>query len=154
VLNGLRKELSANSFKDFETLSNLKLPETVRRDLIEQVRELAQIEMRNALVIMKEPGYAERPVLDPNDTMAKIIALSPAVGTEIAARYATKKIPTTAFVQQSWPTIRDEVLRYGSDADVRDLALDARAEGYGFGADRVKRPQKRRIQISPAGAGH
>ena len=93
-------------------------------------------------------------MLDVNDTMTKIRALSPAVANEIATRYATNKIPMTSSVQQSWPTLRDEVLRNGSEADVLDLALDARADGYEFGGDRVKRPQKRKITIQPAAPAH
>jgi hypothetical protein len=149
VLNGLRKELSTNSFRDFETLTNLKMDDRTRRDLIDNVRELAQMEMRNALVILKEPGYAGRPVLDVNDTMTKIRAASPAVVDEIATRYATGKIYTTASVQSAWPILRDELARHGSDADVRDLSLDAKADGYEFGGERAKRPQKRRVTIAP-----
>jgi hypothetical protein len=149
VLNGLRKELSGNTFRDFETLTNLKLDPEKRRGLIENIRELAQTEMRNALVILKEPGYATRPVLDVKDTMTKLQALSPEVANEIATRYATGKIYTTASVQQAWPILRDELARHGSEADVADLAMDAKAEGYEFGGDRVKRPQKRRVTIQP-----
>lgn len=150
LLTGLRKELAANAFKDFETGTNLKLDPDKRARLTDDIRELAQTEMRNALVILKEPGYADRQVLDVNDTMGKIAALSPAVAAEIATRYATSKIYNTASVQQAWPILRDEINRHGSDADVRDLALDAKAEGYEFGGDRAKKPQKRRVTIQPS----
>jgi hypothetical protein len=152
LLNGLRRELTSNAFRDWETLTNLKLPDTKRRDLIDNIRELAQMEMRNALVIVGEPGYVGRPVLDVSDTMTKIRALSPAVANEIETRYATNRIYTTKSVQQAWPILRDEVVRHGSEADVRDLALDAKAEGYEFGGERVRKPAKRRISIQPLAA--
>jgi hypothetical protein len=152
LLNGLRKELSRNTFRDFETLTNLKLDPERRRLLDENVRELAQMEMRNALVILGEPGYVGRPVLDTRDTMTKIRAASPEVANEIATRYATAKIYTTDAVRQAWPILRDEVKRHGSDADVRDLAYDAKAEGYEFGGERVKKQQKRRVTVQPAAA--
>lgn len=148
LLNGLRRELSNNTFTGFESQARLKLDPEKRRDLIANVRELAQIEMRNALVIMKEPGYANRPLLDPNDTMAKIVAQSAAVGTEIATRYATAKIYTTDAVAKAWPKLRDEVVKNGSEADVRGLAFDAKGDGWEFGGDKAKKPPKRRLPVA------
>ncbi len=152
VLTGLRKELTTNTFRDFETLTRLKLDDYKRRDLLDNIRELGQMEMRNALVIMKEPGYETRPLLDPNDTMDKIVALSPEIGTEIASRYATSRIYTTVAVQKAWPQFRDELVRNGSEADIHGLAIDAKGEGYEFGGERAKRPQKRRVTIQPSTA--
>lgn len=150
LLNGLRRELSTNTFRDFETLQRLKLDPAKRRDIIENVRELAQMEMRNALVIMKEPGYESRPLLDTNDTMEKIVHLSPEIGAEIATRYATSRIYTTAAVQKAWPEVRDELVRSGSDADIHGIALDAKGDGYEFGGERVRRPVKRRVAVPAA----
>ena len=148
LLNGLRRELSNNTFAGFESQARLKLDPEKRRDLIANVRELAQMEMRNALVIMKEPGYANRPLLDPNDTMAKIVAQSADVGAEIATRYATAKIYTTNAVVKAWPKLRDEVIKAGSEADVRGLAFDAKGDGWEFGGDKTKKPPKRRLPVA------
>lgn len=147
TLNGLRAELTKNTFRDFETLTRLKLDPEKRRDLISNIRELAQMEMRNALVIMKEPGYEGRPIFDPNDVMERIVHLSPEIGAEIAARYATNRIYTTTATQQAWPKLRDQLVRSGSEADIRDLAYDAKSAGYEFGGERVKKPVKRRTVI-------
>lgn len=150
LLNGLRRELSTNVFRNFETLERLKLDPVKRRDLNENIRELAQMEMRNALVIMREPGYEGRPLLDPNDTMEKIVHLSPEIGAEIATRYATSKIYTTGAIQKAWPELRDELVRSGSEADIHGLAYDAKADGYEFGGERVKRPARRRLPVPAA----
>lgn len=150
LLGNLRRELSDNSFRDFETLTRLKLDPEKRRDLISNIRELSQMEMRNALVIMKEPGYEGRPVLDTRDTMDKIQNLSPEIAKEVATRYATARIYTTASVQAAWPRLRDELVHNGSDADIKDLSLDAKADGYEFSGERVRRPVKRRVQMSGA----
>jgi hypothetical protein len=64
-----------------------------------------------------------------------------------AATGATARIYTTAAVQKAWPQFRDELVRSGSEADVHGLAIDAKLEGYEFGGDRAKRPQKRRVTI-------
>jgi hypothetical protein len=152
LLNGLRRELANNSFRDFATLNHLALDPEKRRALTDNVRELAQMEMRNALVILRAPAYEGRPVFDVNDVMGKIAAQSPQIATEIATRYATAKIYTTQAVQKAWPQLRNEVVQSGSQADVAGLMLDAKADGYEFGGDRVKRPAVRRVFV-PAAAG-
>jgi hypothetical protein len=105
--------------------------------------------MRNGFVIMKEPGYANRPVMTLDDTMARIRSISPEVGNEIAARYATSKIYRADAVAKSYAPMQSAVLREGGEADLSNFTDDAQAQGYEFGAERVKRPQKRRIEIRP-----
>lgn len=144
LLNGLRRELTENTFRNFEGGENIKMDPVTRRDLIENVRELAQMEMRNSFVIMKEPGYAGRALLDVSDTMAKIRAASPTVADEIATRYATAKIYKTEIVAKAYPKLRDELIRGGSDADLSQFVEKG---DYEFGGEKVRKPQKRRIQI-------
>jgi hypothetical protein len=90
--------------------------------------------MRNAFVIMKESGYAGRPLISPQASMDKIRALSPIVAEEITARYATSKIYGTVAVAAAYPELQQSLVRDGSQADVTGLAFDARADGYEFGA--------------------
>lgn len=152
VLSNLRRELTDNTFKDFASLQRMKLDPEKRRDLINNIRELSQAEMRNALVITKEPGYEGRPVFDTNDIFDRIRDKSPEIANEIATRYAVAKIYKTEAVQNAWPKLRDEIVQNGSKADVRGLTYDAKAQGFAFDGTRVRRPQKRRVAIegSPA----
>ncbi len=150
MLNGLRKELGTNAQMTFGGREKIVLNPVQRRDLLENVRELAQMEMRNGLAIMGEAGFAGRPILDPNDTMAKIRAISPAVADEIATRYATAKIFSTESIRRSWPQLRDQLVRNGTEADIRGLSFDAKAEGYQFGGNRAKRPGITRLPIAGA----
>lgn len=154
LLNGLRRDLVGNTFNTFESGQPLKIDPTTRRDLIDNIRELAQLEMRNAFVVMKEPGYVGRPIISTETSMQKIRALSPVVADEIAARYATAKIYTTDAVAAAYPRLQQELVRDGSEADLGALAFDAKSDGYEFGGERVKRPQKRRLQIVPAAGVH
>lgn len=149
LLNGLRKDLVGNIFNTFEGREPLKIDPTTRRDLIDNIRELAQVEMRNAFVIIKEPGYADRPLISPQASMDKIRALSPLVADEITARYATAKIYTTDAVAVAYPQLQRALVRDGSQADLGALAFDAMADGYEFGGERVKKPAKRRLQVVP-----
>jgi hypothetical protein len=148
VLNGLRRELVDNAFRAYETGEPLKLNAASRRDLIENVRELAQMEMRNSFAIMKEPGYANRALLDTAPTLEKIRKIAPNVADEIATRYATQKIFTTKAAAAAYSQLQSMVLRDGSEADISGLVDDAKADGYEFGGERVRRPPKRRVPIS------
>lgn len=148
ILNQMRKELNDNTFRDFEEGQNTNLDPTTRRYLIENVRELAQTELRNALVIIKEPGYTGRQLFDLDVTMDKIKALSPVVYEEIRTRYATGKIPRTQDVAMAYQKMKADLLRNGSDADPGDYVTG----DYEFDGDRVKKPQKRRIEIAPSPA--
>ena len=149
TLNGLRQELSANRFAPYETGARVRLSPETRRDLLENIRELGQIEMANALNMVETPGFKGLPILDPNDAMAKIRALSPEVAAEVATRYATAKIYKTPAVIQAWPQVRDKVVRQGSRADLADQRDKVLGEGFEFDGDRVRKPQKRRAFIAP-----
>jgi len=107
------------------------------------------MEMRNAFVIMKEPGYANRQLLDAGPTMAKIAHISPAAADEIANRYTTNRINITDAVAKAYPRMERALLRDGSEADLLGLALDAKAEGYEFSGEKVRKPQMRRVMIPP-----
>ena len=74
---------------------------------------------------------------------------SPAVGDEIATRYATNKIYTTRAVADAYLQLERALARDGSEADLGGLVADAWTEGYEFGGEKAKRPQKRRVPIPP-----
>lgn len=150
LINGLRTPLSTNTYSEWQTREPKPMSPELRRDLIDELRKLGQMEMYNAFVIMKEPGYAKQPLQDVNEVFEKIRALSPDVARELATRYATMKIYSTEAVRDAWPTLKSELLRFGSGADIALLKGDARAAGYEFQGDRVRKPQKRRIPVAPS----
>lgn len=150
TLNKLRKELGDNTFRSFETGENVKLDPVARRDLLDSVRELAQMEMRNAFVMMKEPGYIGRPLFDVNGPMDRIRHISPVVADEIATRYATAKVYETKAVASAFPQLQRELLRAGSQADLGEITDKVAESGYEFGGERVKKLQKRRTTIQPS----
>ena len=118
-----------------------------RRDVIDALRNLAALEQRNALVLTRQPGYEGRPLLSAEDQFAVIRAQSPAAADELATRYATMKVYPTATVAKLWPEMEKRLLADGSQAEVHEFGLDARGDGYAFGGDPVRRPQKRRTVI-------
>lgn len=154
LVNGLRKELATNNFAPYETSARTKLDPETRRDLLDNIRELGQMEMRNALAILGEPGFKGRPILDVSDVMLKIQHLSPEVARELATRYATAKIYKTSEVAKVWPRAQTDLVRFGSGADVQGFSYAAKQAGYEFDGTGVRKPAKRRVPIqgSPAGA--
>lgn len=152
LLADVRRELASNTLSTFGDRSAVPLNPEQRRDLLQNIRMLGQMEMRNAFVITGEKGYEGRPMYEPGDVLELIRNISPTTANEIATRYATAKIYSTNAVRQAWPRLRDELVRYGSQADIRSLAGDAKSEGYEFGGDRVRKPGVRRAPIAGADA--
>ena len=76
VSNKPRRDFVVND-RWWENNEPPKLHRSARLDLIDNVRERAQTDLRNALVIMKEPGYPNRAALHPNPNMERIYAISP-----------------------------------------------------------------------------
>jgi hypothetical protein len=68
----------------------------------------------------------------------------------IATRYATAKIAPTETTARLWPEAQKRLLAEGGEADLRELAFDAKADGFAFEGDRVKRAPKRRVEIPAA----
>lgn len=148
LLNGMRREMDKNNFAPWATKEAVKLTEDQRGNVRDNIRELAQMEMFNALTILKAPGYEGRAILDTLPTLEKIGKISPEVAEDIAARYATAKIYTTQAVRAAYPQLQRRLLQDGSNADIGDLAFDAKGEGYEFSGDRVRKPPKLRAPIS------
>lgn len=153
IVNGMRKEMATNNFATYEGGARIKLDPEMRRDLLDNIRELGQMEMRNALVILGEPGYKGRPMLDVNDVMTKIRHISPEVANELAVRYATAKIYKTDEIVKVWPKAQADLVRFGSGADIQGFSYQAKGSGTEFDGERVKKPPKRRAPIAGSPAG-
>lgn len=149
VLNAMAIDLQNNAVVAYREKEKIPLDPDQRRKLIDDVRTLAGAEMRNAFAITGEPGYQGRQVFDVNDYMDVIRKVSPAVADEIATRYATSKIPTTKAVQEIWPRLKSELVRYGTNAEIRSVAGEARVQGYEFAGHKAKKPGPIRVPIVP-----
>jgi conjugative element/phage-associated large polyvalent protein len=147
TINGYIRELTQNAQHAVETGERVEMDPQQRRQAIDNLRILTAMEQRNALVIAGEPGYAGRPLLSTEDQITTLRAVAPAVADEIATRYATAKIAPAATVAQLWPEAQKRLLTDGGEADLRELAFDAKADGFAFEDERVKRAPKRRVVI-------
>ncbi|MBP27842.1 LPD38 domain-containing protein [Methylobacterium sp.] len=150
VVGGLIKELTNNSQKTFEDGERIGMDPQKRRDVIDALRVLQAIEQRNAMVLTGQKGYEGRPMLSAEDQFAVLKAQSPVAAAELATRYATNKILPTDTVAKLWPEAQRRLLADGTQAEIRDLALDAKVDGWAFDGDAVRKPQRRRVGIDPS----
>ena len=135
VLNGLRSELIEDGARRLDNGQAITVTPEDRRSVLRAMRELGQMELRNSLVIVGEPGYAGRNLLDAYNPMARVRGISPVLADEIAARYTTAKIPPIEVTTAIYPRLEQELTTYGSDAHLGDLAREAAARGYAFGRE-------------------
>ena len=146
-LNEIARQLGNNTQANSETGQAFALTRPMRKAAIEAVHQLAAQEMRNALVMTNEPGYAGRNILDVNKQYAVIKAVSPTLADEVARRYAMAGVYKADAVARNWPDARKELLRAGSNADIGSITGTVADEGYEFGADRISRPRKPRLPM-------
>jgi hypothetical protein len=149
-ISGMINELNVNAQKQIEGGQTLTLNSRDRREAIDGLEQIKAMEQRNALVILGERGYEGRKLLSVEDEFGVLHAKLPAIAEELAARYATARIYKTEEEAKAWPQAQRRLLREGSAAELRDLALDVRAEGPAFEGARVSRPQRRRVVEIPA----
>jgi hypothetical protein len=53
-------------------------------------------------------------------------------------------------VAKLWPEAQKRLLADGTQAEIHDLALDAKADGWAFDGDAVRKPQRRRVSVDPS----
>jgi hypothetical protein len=149
-IEGMISDLNENAQKQLDSGQRMTLNSTQRRDAIDSLRQIEAMEQRNALVILGEPAYQGRKLLSTDDEFSVLQAKLPQIADELAARYATAKIYKTEEIAKAWPEAQRRLLRDGSAASLRDLAVDVRVEGPAFEGARVHHPQRRRmIEIPP-----
>lgn len=150
VLNGLARDLTYNAQVDTDSNERIEMTPTQRRDAIEALHQLGAQEMRNALVMLKDPGYDGRPLLDTQKQFDVLAAISPETAENVRRNYATAKILPTKTVADAWPEMKKLLIRDGSYADLSDVTVGASTDGYEFGGERGKRKAKRGVQIPAA----
>lgn len=149
-LSKLREDVASNRIRDVETKEHIPLTKESRKKLTEAISILSMKEFRNALVILEEPGYAGRPLMDLSSEFAIIRETSPEVALNLQTIYATRKIYKTSAVALNYKNYRDEILAGGGDAEVSGITSDIVSDGYEFDGERVPR-RKRRVPIPGPG---
>lgn len=101
--------------------------------------DLAMAEARNALVLLKVPGWANRAPIDTSTFHRELEAVSPGLYGLLADRYATAHVVPRPTVEEFWPELRARLLEDGTEANVADLALPAKAGGTELDGSKIRR---------------
>lgn len=109
--------------------------------LTDILEEIAVIEARNALVLLEQPGWKQRGLMDLAGHYRELKAVNPKMHQILADRYATGKVIPWQTVQDIWPDYRKRLLEDGSRAFMKDLAL-LEKQGYELDGSKIKRKEK------------
>lgn len=151
-LSAILGKLSENTQSNSATGEYIEMTPRKRRQVIDAIQEMSAMEMRNALVLTQEPGYADRQPFDMNDKLEVIRSLSPEIAADIEHRYAQKKVYKTSEIAKYWPSARQALLREGSQANLIEPSMYAKVAGYEFNGVRGRKQRKQRAPIPGEGA--
>lgn len=146
AINALRREMMDDTVTT--AAGEVKVSRVDRGAADDILEDLAQVEARNALVLMRVPGWADREPIDTSTYHRELAAISPDLGRALADRYAGGKVLPFGRVEDLWPELERRLLAGGSDIPVGDLALKARAAGFELDGKPIKRKPRAGV---PAG---
>lgn len=98
-----------------------------KADVDNVLSELARREMRNALVFMKAPGWANKKPLPTEPTIELLRSTNPDVAEEFERRIKKAKVYSAETVQEYWPEVRDRLIQDGDGAFLKDILAVAKA---------------------------
>lgn len=89
--------------------------------------ELARREVRNSLIYMKAPGWANKKPLPTEPTIELLRAIEPTMAEEYERRVKKAKVYSAETVQEYWPEVRDRLIRDRDGAFLKDIQTIAKA---------------------------
>jgi Large polyvalent protein associated domain 38 len=146
AINDLRRDIVQSTI---ETASGtINVPAQQRGAADDILSKLAMTEARNALVMMKVPGWADRTVMETAGYYRELQSLSPDMAKALADRFATAKVLPLDIVEKLWPETQRRLLQDGSKMRQEDLIARAKAAGFEMDGKAIKRKPRAAV---PAG---
>ena len=108
---------------------------------------LAMAEARNSLVLMGEPGWSGRDLIDVTTFHRELLGVSPDLAGALADRFASAKVLPMSVVAEFWPDLESRLRIDGSLAPVEDLSVLGESEGYEL--EGIALPRKERADVPP-----
>ena len=143
ALSNLRKDLADDALIDGDgPLSHI--PRNDRGAMVDILEDIEVKEARNALVMLKQPGWDFRGVMDVKGHYRELEALNPKILDELADRYATAGVVPFKTVQDVWPDYRQRLLEDGSSAPMADFVALAK-HARELNGKRIKRAPKPKV---------
>jgi hypothetical protein len=108
--------------------------------------KLAMAEARNSLVMMGVEGWKGREVMETAGYYRELEAVSPALATALADRFATAKVLPLDVVEKLWPQVQARVLKDGGDMLQADFMAQAKAAGFEMDGKAIKRKPRSKVE--------
>ena len=140
AISKLRKDLADDSATGADGTVN-GLPRVQRGAIVDILETIAMKEARNALVLLKQPGWENRGYADISGHYRELEAINPNMMTLLADRYATGKVLPFKTVKEAWPDFRKRLLEEGTEAPLADL-IAITDQGYELDGDKIPRKKK------------
>lgn len=134
--SGIRKEMIMGEITMQSTKKKGRDPETLpltisqKRAVNEIMEDIAMREARNSLIVTGIEGWAQKSISSTSGLWEELRRVSPEVAEEFEERLSTGRNKVYSFeaVKELWPEARKRLLAEGADADLNDLAGEAK--GY------------------------
>ena len=117
------------------------IPRSDRGAMVDILESISMEEARNALVLLNQPGWQNRGIMDVSSHYRELEALNPKILKVLADRYATAGVVPFKTVEDTWPDYRKRLLEDGSAAPMGDFVAMAKHERE-LDGQRIKRPPK------------
>ena len=143
AISALRKDLADSTI----TGADGPLPDIKRIDrgaIVDILETIAMKEARNALVLINQPGWQHRGLMDIEGHYRELEAVNPAVLKVLADRYASGNVVPWKTVQEVWPDYRKRLLEDGTNAPLHDL-IAISGQGTELSGQKIKRKAKPEI---------
>lgn len=110
----------------------------LRQSVEDAIERWSLAEMRNAMIVSRQPGFQGRAQMDRDGLWAELETLAPDVAAELERRLASGRDRTYGYdaVMEGWPQVQQRLETDGADADLSDLASDAEARTDRWGEKR------------------
>lgn len=142
AMSGIRKEMVLESLikqegakpgaykKQGYEPEKISLPPSKQRVVNEILEDATMREYRNALIVIGQPGWAQKQIMPTDGLMKELRAASPEVADELEYRLRKGRSKVYPFegVKEVWPEAKQRLIKEGPDAFLGDLR--ATASGY------------------------
>lgn len=106
-----------------------------RQSVEEAIERIAVAEMRNSMIVTRQPGFQNRKMMDRDGLWADLRDIAPEVATELERRLGSgrDRAYDYAAVIELWPQVEQRLRTEGTEAYLDDLASEAQARTQSWG---------------------
>lgn len=130
IISAMRRELYSNLGVENTgpggELDPFMMSAKEKASVDELLSEYARREVRNSLVFMKAPGWANKKPLPTEPTIELLRATQPLVAEEFERRIKKAKVYDAETIQEYWPEVRDRLLTDRDNAFLKDIQTVAK----------------------------